>query len=437
MMDSARWEPIAGAGLERRRRRLGFSPMPILPILSSVDHSHCSSREDSSSPYLEIFSGYSLGFVLAAVTPHSPNNAGDFVGQGDRGLVHSSVLLHLQSPCPQPVGMLQPLRSDKHRARSVDEKRSQVDITSLADSPESSLRPAGVFLWSQAEEAREFAAGREAQDPANKGGEGGRRHQPDTRDRHQTLDNRHIGCESTQLLLGGSDALFELTDLQTGLSKSQAQGIGNGAVGVLDQGPDPGYDVVGADRQRQANLAQDAADGVDAGSAVADPGRAEPMQTGECLLRDRLDRDGMDLLVAMSFEQAFGVGTIGLVAPHVGFDIGRGQQQHLVAELTEFSSPMMGHAAGLEEDEGGFALGKEREELFSGESMGCGDLAWMMRDRDLEHVLCQIDSDCGRFSHGLLLSVCQTTRDYGTQAGVAGGVHPISEAQQRYPASRH
>src|SRR5687768_1872731 len=140
----------------------------------------------------------------------------------------------------------------------------------------------------------------------------------------------------------------------------------------------------------------------------------------------------MDLLVAMSFEQALGVGTIGLVASHVGFDIGRGQQQHLVAELTELSSPVMGHAAGLEEDEGGFALGEEREELLSGESKGFGDLAWVMRDRDLEHVLCQIDSDCGRFSHGLLLSVCQTTRDYATKAGVAGGVHPISEALQRW-----
>lgn len=58
MMGSARWEPIARAGLERHMRRLGFFPMPVLPILPSVDHSHCSSREDSSSPYLEIFSDY-------------------------------------------------------------------------------------------------------------------------------------------------------------------------------------------------------------------------------------------------------------------------------------------------------------------------------------------------------------------------------------------
>lgn len=123
---------------------------------------------------------------------------------------------------------------------------------------------------------------------------------------------------------------------QAGLAKaakSQTQGIGNGAVGILNQGPDPGYDVVGTNRQGQAQLAQDAADGVDASSAVTDPGGAQPVQSRECLLRDRLDRDGMDLLVAMSFEQALGVGTIGLVAPHVGFDVGRGQQQNLVAEL--------------------------------------------------------------------------------------------------------
>jgi len=425
MMGSARWEPIAGAGLERRRRRLGFSPMPVLPILSSVDHSHCSSREDSSSPYLEIFSGCSLGFVLAAVTPHSPNNAGDFVGQGDRGLVHSSVLLHLESPGAQSVRLFQALRGHKHRARSMDEQHAQVDIATFTDSPESAFRSAGVLLGSQAEEARKFAAGREAQYPADKGNEGSGRQQPDTGNRHQVLDHRHACRQNTQLALDGLDALLEVADLQARLSESQAQRIGNGAVGILNQGPDLGHDMVSTNRNGQAEFTQDATDGVDASSAVADPGRAQPVQSCDCLLRDGLDRDGMDLLVAMSFKQTLGVGTIGLVAPHVGFDIGRGQQQHLVAELTKFSSPVMGHAAGLEEDEGGFTLGEERKELLSGESKGFSDLAWVMRDRDLEHVLCQIDSDCGRFSHGLLLSVYQTTRDYATKAGVAGGVHPI------------
>jgi len=431
MMGSARWEPIARAGLERHRRRLGFSPMPVLPILSSVDHSHCSSRKESSSLYPESFSDHRLRFVLAPVAPHSPDDACHLIGESDCGLVHSSVLLHLESPGSQSVRLFQPLSSDKHRACSVDEECAQVDVPSLADSPEPALLSTGSFLWGQAEEACKLAACRKAQNLTNRSHEGGGRQQPDAWNRHQPLDNWNAGSKSAQLTLDGLDALFEFTDLQAGFSKSQAQRIRYGSAVVFDKSPHPGHDVVGTNGKSQAEFAQDAADGVDASGAIAGPGGAQPVQSRECLLSNRLDRNGMNLLVAMSFEQTFGVGTIGLVASHVGFDIGWRQQQHLVAELTEFSSPVMRHTAGLKEDKGGFALGEKRKELLSGEPMSRGDFAWMMRDRDLEHVLCQINSDGGRISHGLLLSVCQTTRDYGTKAGVAGGVHPITEGHQR------
>jgi hypothetical protein len=426
MMGSARREPIARAGLKRHMRRLGFSPMPVLPILPSVDHSHCSSREESSSPYLEIFSGRGSRFVLAPVAPHSPNDSSDLVCQRDCRLVHTSVLLHLESPGPQPIRMLQPFGSDEDRSRSMDQERTQVDVSLLADSPESALRSTGVLLWSQAKEAGKLTTSRETQDLADKGDKGGGRHQPDTRNRHQVLNHRHAGCQSAQLALGGFDALLEIADLKASFSERQAQGIGDSAISILDQCPDFGYDVVGADRNGQAELAQDAADGVDASCAVGGPSRTQAVQSRKGLLRDGLDRNGMDLLIAMGLEQTLCVAPVGLVAPHVGFDGGGGQQQDLMTELAELPSPVMSHAAGFEEDNGRLALGEERKELLSREPVGLCDLARVVRDRDLKHVLCQINSDCGRFSHGLLLSVCQTTRDYGTKAGVAGGVHPIT-----------
>jgi hypothetical protein len=81
-----------------------------------------------------------------------------------------------------------------------------------------------------------------------------------------------------------------------------------------------------------------------------------------------------------------------------------------MAELPKFPSPVMGHTAGLEKHDSGFTLGEERKELLTGEPMRLGDLAGMVGDGDLKDVLCQIDSDRSRFSHGLLLSVCPTTR---------------------------
>ena len=53
------------------------------------------------------------------------------------------------------------------------------------------------------------------------------------------------------------------------------------------------------------------------GRAGREPRRAQPMQRGNRLLLDRLHRDGVNLLIAMRFQQALCVGAIGLVASDV------------------------------------------------------------------------------------------------------------------------
>src|SRR5688572_760588 len=86
MMGSARREPTAEPA-SKARRRLGFTQTPVLPILPSIDHSHCSSREESFFPsYLGSFFCYRPRFVGSAVTPYCPDNSCQFVGQGDRRL---------------------------------------------------------------------------------------------------------------------------------------------------------------------------------------------------------------------------------------------------------------------------------------------------------------------------------------------------------------
>jgi hypothetical protein len=83
MMGSARREPTAQPGLERHRRNLGFSPTPVLPILPSVDHFHCSQWWEASSLSWKAFSGGDSRFVFGLVTPHSPDDASHLVGQRD------------------------------------------------------------------------------------------------------------------------------------------------------------------------------------------------------------------------------------------------------------------------------------------------------------------------------------------------------------------
>jgi hypothetical protein len=62
------------------------------------------------------------------------------------------------------------------------------------------------------------------------------------------------------------------------------------------------------------------------------------------LLLDRLDAHRRDVGAARSLEQRTGIGGIGLVALHVGADIGRRQQSHLDAQVVQPTRPVVGRA---------------------------------------------------------------------------------------------
>jgi hypothetical protein len=86
-------------------------------------------------------------------------------------------------------------------------------------------------------------------------------------------------------------------------------------------------DALGSAGNSDAELSQETAHGVDATGPCSEPGRAQPVQGGQRLLVDRLDGHGLDLLVAMGFEQALGVGSVGLVSRNEGSRMLRREQQ--------------------------------------------------------------------------------------------------------------
>jgi len=96
------------------------------------------------------------------------------------------------------------------------------------------------------------------------------------------------------------------------------------------------------------------------------------MQGGEGVLFHGFDGDGMDVLVSVSLEEAFGIGSVGLVATDVGSDVLRGQKNDVVSELLELSGPVMSHAASLHDDVGGFALGEEAKQTEAAEAVCFG-----------------------------------------------------------------
>lgn len=74
----------------------------------------------------------------------------------------------------------------------------------------------------------------------------------------------------------------------------------------------------------------------------------------------------MDILVSEGFEQSLGVVLICLVTGDVGPDRMRRQKDHRVTEGAKLSGPVMGAAAGLEQNGGRLVLGEETFESGPG-----------------------------------------------------------------------
>ena len=147
----------------------------------------------------------------------------------------------------------------------------------------------------------------------------------------ELADAQRLGGGSLELLLDGADARVNLGDLLHG-GEGGAQQARDARVGVLQQQADLGDDVVGADRKWQAEFVEQAPDGIDPGGAGGQPGRPQAVQGRQGLLGLRLHGHRVDIFVAKGFEQTLGVGTVGLVAQHIGPDHMRGHEDGLVAK---------------------------------------------------------------------------------------------------------
>ena len=114
------------------------------------------------------------------------------------------------------------------------------------------------------------------------------------------------------------------------------------------------------------------------------------MQGGESVLLDGFDGDGANVLVSVSLEEAFGIGSVGFVALDVRPDVLRREKNDVVSKVLELSGPVMSHATSLHDDVSGFALGEEAKQTGTAETVSFGHLAGVVRDSELEDVLCNI-----------------------------------------------
>ena len=127
--------------------------------------------------------------------------------------------------------------------------------------------------------------------------------------------------------------------------------------------PDECQGVGDAFGDGDAELGQESPDHVDELGALADEEITRPMQRQRGLLLDRLDRYEAHGRSGDRLADRLRIPGISLAPLHVGLDVGRRHQPHLVTETDQLSRPMMARAARLHADETRRELAEERDHL--------------------------------------------------------------------------
>jgi hypothetical protein len=208
-------------------------------------------------------------------------------------------------------------------------------------------------------------------DVAHGGEEGGGGEDSDAGDGEEILNRRDGVTESLELVLEAGGLGLELSDFLEGLEEGVSEKRGDqvmveGAVCVGQEGPSSlGH--------RDTEFSEETADGIDASGAAGEVSGAKPVQSGDGLLIQRLDGDRCDLLIACSFQNGSGVGTVGLVADSVASDVRGGQEGHLMSKGLNLPTPVVSGATGLKEHMAWRPVKEEAPEPGAWESMLFGN----------------------------------------------------------------
>ena len=158
-------------------------------------------------------------------------------------------------------------------------------------------------------------------------------------------------------------------------------------------------------RDVDAELGQQAADHVHQLRALLDQQIARPVHRQRRLLLGRLHRHEPHRRACHRLADRFRIGRVGLAALHIGLDVGRRHQAHLMAQLDQLARPVMRRAARLDADQAGRQLGEERQHLRSSQRLANNDLASRIDAVNLKNALGQIEADRGNL-HGGWLPFC-------------------------------
>jgi hypothetical protein len=135
---------------------------------------------------------------------------------------------------------------------------------------------------------------------------------------------------------------------------------------------------------------------------------ARPMLHQSTLLIGRLRLYKSHRRPANRLADRFGVRRIVLVALDVGLHVFRWHQTNLVTQLRQLTRPIMRRGTGLHADQAGRQRRKKLQHLTAAKLLPDDDLLGCVDAVDLEHVLSDVQTDCGNFASGRLPDVIRS-----------------------------
>lgn len=295
---------------------------------------------------IHLFANRLLFIEALAISQRGVANARELVGQRAGGLVVIAALLHRQRPGPQRCASAPRVLGygggAQDAARAMREQHAQVAVTLLGDAPQIARAARAVFLGRQAEPAGEVARILEVAHVARGGcHHGGGGEPPHAGDRQQRGARRAQARDLGQLALQLRDARFEQAHLFEQQAHGAADQAGHGRMRIGQHAADRLQAGARAGGHRQAELAAEASQGIDARGACSHPQASDAMQSLQGLLLDGLHAHRAHIRGAGRLQQGGGVSSICLVAFHIGAHVLRRQQAHFDAQRIQPARPVV------------------------------------------------------------------------------------------------
>ena len=229
----------------------------------SADHDRCFSNATCGRGIHRLRCRAPIAIEGSLILPGRPDDSGESISERDGGLVVTALTFTVERPAAQPIermsGTFSAMCREQSRASAVNEQSAQIHIALFGDLSQSALFCTGALVRSEAQPGSEMTARGEALDIADDCTQRGAGQSADAGDLAQLLDAHISASEGVELLLNVKDLLLKQPDLLQHFGERCAQRQWNLTLRVGERCADSILGGSHAERNREAEFAQDAA----------------------------------------------------------------------------------------------------------------------------------------------------------------------------------